>query len=326
MRRAAAPIYEMIKRWVFDGKLEDLHSEFFVACDPTAVEQRWQERYRLSPDMLPTFVPLELARQIVLIGKSINFVRECCDGGGEREDRSAAKSGGDGGDSAEGLQAHAATAHAHAAAFTYDASVSPTAKGRLAHVIKELSVVMNERLVKILLHQYKLLDHCEAMKKFLMLGQGDFIEYLMDLLGEELCKPAKQIHRHNLVGVLETALRGSNAQHIPQHILERLDVRLLEPSAGDAGWDTFSLDYKLTSPLDIVVTNASVQQYLRIFNFLWRLKRVDYTLSSTWQRYAQSIHTSPHLPTPPHTSPHLPTPPHTSAIPPHTSPHFRHTS
>jgi hypothetical protein len=77
---------------------------------------------------------------------------------------------------------------------------------------------------------------------------------------------------------------GSNAQHIPQHILERLDVRLLEPSAGDAGWDTFSLDYKLTAPLDIVVTASSMQQYLRIFNFLWRLKRVDYTLSSTWQR------------------------------------------
>jgi hypothetical protein len=108
----------------------------------------------------------------VLIGKSINFVRECCNGGGtergdESGDGSGGKgSGGGGGDSVEGLQAHAATAHAHAAAFTYDASVSPTAKGvGLAHVIAELSVVMNERLVRILLHEYKLLDHCEAMKK-----------------------------------------------------------------------------------------------------------------------------------------------------------------
>jgi gamma-tubulin complex component 3 len=47
-----------------------------------------------------------------------------------------------------------------------------------------------------------------------MLGQGDFIEYLMDLLGEELCKPAKQIHRHNLVGVLETALRGEGGDAV----------------------------------------------------------------------------------------------------------------
>lgn len=43
-------------------------------------------------------------------------------------------------------------------------------------------------------------------------SQGDFIQYLMDLLGPELSKRASQIYRHTLTNVLETALNSSNAK------------------------------------------------------------------------------------------------------------------
>ena len=33
----------------------------------------------------------------------------------------------------------------------------------------------------------------------------------MDLLGAELNKPANSIYKHNLVGLLESAIRSSNA-------------------------------------------------------------------------------------------------------------------
>ena len=58
---------------------------------------------------------------------------------------------------------------------------------------------------------------------------------------------------------------------------------MLEPGDGDRGWDVFSLEYQAASPLSTVFTEAVMLRYLRIFNFLWRLKRVEHALSASWK-------------------------------------------
>jgi len=45
---------------------------------------------------------------------------------------------------------------------------------------------------------------------------------------EDLAKPAQTLFLHNLTGILETAIRATNAQYDDADILKRLDVRLLE--------------------------------------------------------------------------------------------------
>ena len=77
------------------------------------------------------------------------------------------------------------------------------------------------------------------MRKYLLLGQGDIIRYLLELLDEELSKHATSLYPHNLAGILETAIRATNTQFEDPEILERLDVRLLEIQPGDTGWDVF---------------------------------------------------------------------------------------
>lgn len=37
-------------------------------------------------------------------------------------------------------------------------------------------------LMNILLKKYKLMDHFNALRRYLLLGQGDFIRHLMDLM------------------------------------------------------------------------------------------------------------------------------------------------
>lgn len=73
--------------------------------------------------------------------------------------------------------------------------------------------VTNHSLVKILFDKFKLEGHCLSIRKYLLMGQGDFMQYLMDLLAEELGEPASKIYRHTLMGYLETAIRSSNAQY-----------------------------------------------------------------------------------------------------------------
>ena len=55
----------------------------------------------------------------------------------------------------------------------------------------------------------------------------------MDTIGPELKKRASQLYRHNLTGMLEGAVRSSNAQYLPAYVQDRLGVRLLEASPGD---------------------------------------------------------------------------------------------
>jgi gamma-tubulin complex component 3 len=59
-------------------------------------------------------------------------------------------------------------------------------------------------------------------------------------------------------------------------------------SDDDAGWDVFSLTYHVDSPINTVFTDDNMTMYLRLFHFLWRLKRVEYTLTETWMRQMTS--------------------------------------
>ncbi|CAG8494216.1 9687_t:CDS:10 [Diversispora eburnea] len=142
----------------------------------------------------------------------------------------------------------------------------------------------SQRLLNILFTKYKLKEHFIALKRYLLLGQGDFIQHLMAQLGPGLGKPATTIYHHNLTGILEAAIRASNAQYDDPDILRRLDAGLLEVSSGDVGWDVFSLFYRVDSPLNTIFTPQAMHQYLKIFNLLWRLKRVEHDLSFCWRR------------------------------------------
>ena len=82
----------------------------------------------------------------------------------------------------------------------------------LEAMIERVSKSTNEYLLQTIMGKYQLLEHCRALKCYMLLGQGDFIQYLMDLLDPELSKQAAQIYRHNLTNVLETALNSSNAK------------------------------------------------------------------------------------------------------------------
>ncbi len=136
----------------------------------------------------------------------------------------------------------------------------------------------NAHLMRLLMDKYHFHAHSSALKRYLLLAQGDFIQLLFDRISPELHKPASGLLRHNLQSVVAHALRDSNAQYDDPTMLDRISVRLLKATEGDTGWEIFSLDYLLDSPLNTVFTPEDIKEYLRVFNFLWRLKRVAQVL------------------------------------------------
>lgn len=53
----------------------------------------------------------------------------------------------------------------------------------------------------------------------------------------------------------------------------------------------FSLDYYVDSPINTILTPSAMNQYLKLFNFLWRLKHVEHDLSFAWRRNMTSART-----------------------------------
>ncbi|KAJ3194136.1 hypothetical protein HDU67_004846, partial [Dinochytrium kinnereticum] len=200
----------------------------------------------------------ETAKKAFLIGKSLNFLRFECNHQAYVINRSK--------------EAH------EAKGLEYGSEKA------LQELIIASYKKTSQYLLDVLFEKYQLLDHLIALKRYLLLGQGDFIQNLMDRLGPDLSKPAQMLFRHNLAGVLESAIRSSNVAQFSLDIVKRLDVRLLEFSPGDTGWDVFALDYHVDPPLSTIFSPQAMRQYLRIFVFLWRLKRLEYGLSSVWKR------------------------------------------
>ncbi|XP_028622136.1 gamma-tubulin complex component 3 isoform X1 [Grammomys surdaster] len=254
------PVLSFLYRWIYDGELEDTYHEFFVASDPTVKTDRlWHDKYTLRKSMIPSFMTMDQSRKVLLIGKSINFLHQVChDQTPTTKMIAVTKSAESPGDAAD--------------LFT---DLENAFQGKIDAAYFETS----KYLLDVLNKKYSLLEHMQAMRRYLLLGQGDFIRHLMDLLKPELVRPATTLYQHNLTGILETAVRATNAQFDSPEILRRLDVRLLEVSPGDTGWDVFSLDYHVDGPIATVFTRECMSHYLRVFNFLWRAKRMEYILT-----------------------------------------------
>lgn len=254
------PFYNMLRAWIYDGELEDPYLEFFVSensdYEDSGATSVWDHKYLLKESMIPSIITEDFANRVFLIGKSLNFIRYGC------------------GDSAwvESYSKDASRELKYGDTATLSTSIDEAYKTVMA------------RLTSLLEAKFALFSHLHALKKYLLLGQGDFIFLLMESLASNLDRPANSQYRHTLTAQLEHAIRNSNAQYDSADVLRRLDARMLELSHGEIGWDVFTLEYRVDPPLDVIVTPWASKQYLKVFNFLWRVKRVEFALSTTWRR------------------------------------------
>ncbi|TVY48670.1 Spindle pole body component [Lachnellula occidentalis] len=263
------PFYDMLRQWIYDGELSDPYHEFFVSeQDPNAVAEAqegktrggansvWEDKYKLNEDMVPSIITQDFAQKVFLIGKSLNFIRYGCGDSQWVEDYSK--------DASKELR--------YGDTATLETWIDEAYKTTMA------------RLIHLMAEKFHLFEHLKALKNYILLGQGDFIALLMESLSSNLDRPAGAQYRHTLTAQLEHAIRGSNAQYDSPEVLRRLDARMLQLSHGDIGWDCFTLEYKIDAPVDVVVTEWGNRQYLKVFNFLWRIKRVEFALASTWRK------------------------------------------
>ena len=266
LAQVARPFYEMLRHWIYDGELVDPCHEFFVTepdpsskpdIDPRRVATSiWEDKYKLDSSLVPSIIPSDFAKKIFLIGKSLNFIRHNC------------------GDS-DWVVEYSKT-NSKSLDYANTATLSSSIDTAYASTMSRLTYLMSTK--------FGLFTHLEAIRKYILLSQGDFMDLLMESLAPYLDRPADSQYRHTLTSQLEHAIRHSNAQYEDPEVLRRLDARMLELSIGETGWDCFTLEYKVSAPCDVIITTWANMQYLKVFNMLLRIKRVEFSLNTTWRR------------------------------------------
>lgn len=271
LQEISRPFYEMLARWIYEGELVDPYHEFLVRPaamtmagqrserpgSSDASENAWKGKYVLTKIMVPRWMSDKLAQKVYLIGKSLNFIRHTCA-------------------DADFVMQHSKK---NAEVLEYGDTSA------LERSIDEAYSVTSQHLKSLMLDNFHLLDHLGALKRYMLLNAGDFVSVLMERLGDTLDHPASTLHRHNLTSSLGDAIQTSNAQYEPEHVITHLDARMQEDKKSTVGWEAFTLEYRVGKPIDVILTDSNARKYLKIFHELWRLKRVEFALGTSWRRY-----------------------------------------
>ncbi|BGO92393.1 Microtubule-nucleating Tub4p (gamma-tubulin) complex component [Rhodotorula toruloides] len=262
----SAPFFTTLRAWIYAGELQDPHAEFFVVPasrkgeeegEEVASHELWKGKFVYREEMVPSFLGEAVARKIFSTGKSLNFMKYSCADAAWVMERS----------------------HADQPVLRY------TDMSSLEHSISLAYIAASRRVFELFFDKFRLMDHLQALKDYLLFGKGDFVEILIEQLGPSLKRPANTLYRHNVTSALESAIRGSTpaGSAALSNVLQRLDTRVLDSEQGLIGWDVFLLEYKVDAPLSTILDPASLDDYRALFRHLWTIKRVEYTLNECWR-------------------------------------------
>ena len=175
-------------------RLEDPYNEFFINGEPNIQgEAIWHHKYSIRVSMIPKFLSLTWAKKILSTGKSINFLHSVCKDSGNVTGR-------------EGV---ILSLERMDPATLFRGEID----NPLLETVQQLYNLTSRHVLDIMYAKFQLMSHLAALRKYMLLGQGDIMRYLLDLLDTELCQPATQLYPYNLAGILETAIRGNYNLH-----------------------------------------------------------------------------------------------------------------
>jgi gamma-tubulin complex component 3 len=261
LKATCRPLQTMLGCWLIDGEIKDPHKEFFVEeINEVSSDRLWHHKYRIVLSRVPSFISKILAHRILVSGKSINFLREVC------EDKTPIKG-------REELRT------------AFDNNIDGLFKfgndTKLHELIDQVYFNTSQKVLEIAMGPYRLMEHLFSMRKYLLLGQGDFITLLMENLKDELDRPAKDLYQHALFSIVASSIRATS-QIDESEVLKHLDVKLVHAIDGDKGWDIFTLQYTVHGPLATIL-EPNMGKYQELFKPLWKAKHVEFVLSNIWK-------------------------------------------
>ena len=298
LNEVSKPFLTFVTNWIKYGELEDPYKEFFVEIiDGISDDDIWNLKYQLIAKNVPNFMKREKIIKIFEVGKCIHFMRNYCN---EKFNLSNLKDNlnnliNDNNKNLSNTKENKIELDSlnncyEFINYLFDNSGTETVLDKsLLNLVNEnidlIHKLINEEIVKLIFNKFKFNSNLESINKYLLLGQGDMMQTLIESLFEELDKPANTILKHNLESCLENAIKASNSDIKDPENIKKLNVILLNASQGDIGWDIFCLEYNVQLPLKVIFSSKLLKDYLKIFLFFWKIKRIKYgQINHLWKK------------------------------------------
>lgn len=268
------PLIKMIENWVFHGILNDPHNEFFVQKNTQVVKSKviheigktarfdhnhwvWKDQFIISTDKIPSSIPLALAQDILVIGKTLNFLKDVC---------------------------HDSNWILTTLGSLYQAKENRSSFNHLNEVIQHIKPIIAKRLVDLVVNEYKIVEHCDAIRNYQFLSHADLVSSLLSTFKGELDQPANKIYKHVVNNLIETSIKSSTAT-IWDFDIQRRCTAYLPDSDKLNGWEGIVLHYVSDPCLDpIIGSETIVKDREEIFTFLWKLKIVSNNVTDTYRK------------------------------------------
>ncbi|RKP11111.1 gamma-tubulin complex component protein, partial [Thamnocephalis sphaerospora] len=316
LERASVPYFGMLDAWIRYGEIRDPYDEFMVQERREVLWDApnltyWERRYVLRDLAVPAFLePLKM--KILMAGKYLNVMREC--GLPIADDVRLAELE-QGADLEEGATRAVAKSE-----------VMRALKGvRYLRSIEAAYNHANRTLLQMLLTDHQLHARLRSIKRYFLLDQSDFLTHFLDLAGDELKKPRQEVSLTKLQSLLELVLRTSavaasdpfkeelRAELSRDRLVDGLlrvigrtaegadddDVTFATNVLGNAaiseagvsvpmaGIEAFSLDYRVSFPLSLIISRRAITKYQLLFRHLFQVKHVERLLCHVWQEHAR---------------------------------------
>ena len=243
------PYLRLINSWLLLGALtenEAVREDFFVKPDET------KKDFLYFSELVPSFLRQKTAFRIYQVGKSIHFLKLHLD------DKQWCNE-------------------------FYNSTRKEDFTALDDALVLRLYEKVVARLDLLLLGTYQ--AEISYLRKFLLLNQGDLIESVIDNGSALLREPSSNLSSNQLVTLLQDSIESTSvSQNTPPDVYNRLDARLLNINpTSSLGWDLFTLDFKLSPPVDRLIS-STYKEYLKVFNFLFKISKLNYQLSKSWKK------------------------------------------
>ena len=317
--------------WMAHGLLLDTCGEFFVQArsreeagtkqgalwgseveveggEASGGAEEWHEAFHVDRALLPPYVRDEVAAAALFVGKAVRVLRRPF----RSSSRQAAPHSGAAGMAPAGASDAGVWSPEDAARIT----------GALAHLhggstfdrlaferaILHVQGLLAQQLWESLMERALLPRHLQALKDYFLLARGDFFHaLLLETGGLFAADPKPATAASDLEAAMGRAALKSNAEGDGYFPLVSPRLRALD-GAGESpvrthqghrihlpaydSWDGVSLVYCVDWPLGLLLTPEVLGQYNCLFQYLFRLRRVQFELDTAWAGLRTAAKTS----------------------------------
>lgn len=242
----AAPYLTSVKQWLLLGEDEDLRAA--PSNDIFFIKCHQNYNFTFEPANIPSFIPDDDAEAIYHTGKALNFMKRYLN-------------------DLQWCNDFYST-HASLPFFKLD--------------ISSLYETTISRLNDLILHSYNV--EISLLHNFLLFKQGDLIQSLIVNGYERMKSSPQSLSSHQLIALLQDSIESTSIVHnYPPSEYNRLDARLLNLNVSTTmDWELFTLDFKTLPPINAII-ESQYKEYLRVFNFVFKLVQIKYKLDKVWK-------------------------------------------